>query len=85
MEELRQILRVFWKDDFILSKAFFLYLLFPDQNWDEISFGKLYAFYTKVHSVFQNHFFRDGNFVIDLESFDMDLFIDILKTWNGVA
>ncbi|EMK09235.1 MULTISPECIES: TPR end-of-group domain-containing protein [Leptospira] len=79
MEELRQILPVLWKDDFILSKAFFLYLLFPDQNWDEIPSGKLYAFYTKVRSVFQNHFFRDGNFVTDLESFDMDLFIDVLK------
>lgn len=79
MEELRQILPIFWKDDLILSKAFFLYLLFPNQNWDEIPFGKLYAFYTKVRFVFQNHFFRDGNFVADLESFDMNLFIDVLK------
>lgn len=79
MEELRQILPIFWKDDFILSKAFFLYLLFPNQNWDEIPFGKLYAFYTKVRFVFQNHFFGDSNFVADLESFDMNFFIDVLK------
>lgn len=79
MEELRQILPILWKDDFVLSKTFFLYLLFPDQKWDEIPSGKLYAFYTKVRSVFQNRFFRDGKFVADFESFRMNPFVNVLK------
>ncbi|WP_061249314.1 TPR end-of-group domain-containing protein [Leptospira alstonii] len=79
LEELRLALPILWEDDLVVTKAFFLYLLFPDQNWERISFGKLYAFYKKVRTAFQDLFFADGKFIADLNSFKTDLFSDILK------
>ncbi|EMY75989.1 anaphase-promoting complex subunit 5 domain protein [Leptospira weilii serovar Ranarum str. ICFT] len=79
MEELRLVLPILWEEDLVMTKAFFLYLLFPDQNWERISFGKLYTFYKKAQTAFQDRFFADGKFVADLNSFKTDLFSDILK------
>ncbi|EKO35843.1 hypothetical protein LEP1GSC163_1144 [Leptospira santarosai str. CBC379] len=79
METLRSILPILWKNDFVLTKAFFLYVLLHEHNWEKVSSGELYAFYTKVRDSFGEKFFTDGKFTGDLESFQTDLFSNVLK------
>ncbi|MDV6234652.1 anaphase-promoting complex subunit 5 domain protein [Leptospira ellisii] len=79
IRELGSVLPILWKDDFVMRKAFFLYLLSPERDWDSLSPGSLYSFYKKAKTLFQNEFFTDGKFSGKLESFRFDPFSNILK------
>ncbi|PJZ57930.1 TPR end-of-group domain-containing protein [Leptospira barantonii] len=79
IQELKSVLRSLWKDDFVLKKAFFLYLLSDFQNWESIENGKFYGFYKKVKKVFEHKFYTDGKFDGRLNSFESDPFSSVLE------
>ncbi|MBW0433900.1 anaphase-promoting complex subunit 5 domain protein [Leptospira yasudae] len=79
IEELRSVLSILWKEDFVFTKAFFLYLLVSEHRWEILSAGKLYAFYGKVKINFEKDFFTDGKFSGRLDSFENDPFSKVLK------
>lgn len=79
IQELKSVLPKLWKDDFVLKKAFFLYLFADFPNWETVENGKFYAFYKKAVKVFEHKFYTDGKFDGRLDSFQSDPFSSVLK------
>lgn len=79
MEELKTVLSVLWKEDYVLNKAFFLFLLRPHRDWSKITSEEVYAFYDKTTALFEKEFYYNGQFAAQLSSFRMNLFSKILE------
>ncbi|PJZ43333.1 anaphase-promoting complex subunit 5 domain protein [Leptospira kmetyi] len=79
IQELKSILPILWKDDFVFRKAFFLYLFAEFPNWETIENGKFYGFYKKAKNGFEHKFYTDGKFDGRLGSFEADPLSNVLK------
>ncbi|TGM57114.1 tetratricopeptide repeat protein [Leptospira adleri] len=79
MEELKTILSDLWKEDYVLNKAFFLFLLKTHKDWSKITSEEIYAFYEKTKALFEKEFYNNGRFAAQLSSFRMNLFSKVLE------